>query len=164
MFFRVPSTAEHHGNFYHNNVPVLIYFSLLTAASKQDAIADAMEWCYIEPKNVETYVGKNNCEKVVSMSGFDMEWCSMECESGELYVRENNCEVTGRVLGVNEIEMEWSSVAFESGVYVEENSCEVTGRVLRVNEIGMDWTSMEFDGGELCVRQKRKLVRRRLNF
>jgi len=46
---------------------------------------------------------------VVDMSEFDMEWCSMECDSGELYVRENNCEV----LGVNETEMEWSSVAFE---------------------------------------------------
>ena len=164
IFFRVPSTAEHHGNFYHNNVLVLIYFSLLTAAIKQCAFADAMEWCCIELKNGETYVGKNNCEKVVGMNGFDMEWCSMECECGELYVRENNCEVTGQVLGMNETEMEWSSVAFESGVYVEENSCEVTGQVLGVNGIEMDWTSMEFDGGELCVRQKRKLVRRRLNF
>ena len=58
MFFRVPSTAEHHCNFYHNNVPVLIYFSLFTAASKQDAIADAMELCCIELlKNGEAYVG-----------------------------------------------------------------------------------------------------------
>jgi len=135
MFFRVPSTAEHHCNFYRNNVPVLIYFSLLTAASKQDAIADAMERCCIELKNGDSYVGKNNCEKVVGMSEFDMEWCSMECESGELYVRENNFEV----LGMNESEMEWSSVAFESGV----------------NESEMDWTSMEFD-----ERKKRKLVRR----
>jgi len=91
-----------------------------------------------------TYVGKNNCEKVVDMSEFDMEWCSMECESGELYVREINCEV----LGVNETEMEWSSVAFESGV----------------NETEMDWTSMEFEGGELCIRKKRKLVRGWLYF
>ena len=140
-----------------------MYFSLLTAAIKQDAFVEAMEWCCIEVKNGETCVGKNNYEKLVGVNGFEMEWCSMECECGDLYGSENNCEVTGQVLGMNETEMDWSSVTFESGVYVEENSCEVNGPVLGVNGIEMVRTSMEFDGSELCGKRKRKPVRRRLN-